>query len=46
MTGDPEDAIAFQRPSWVRPIVAVFPLEEAALDFEEMMSGKVQFQGF
>jgi propanol-preferring alcohol dehydrogenase len=42
--GDPGDALRFSVLTGVRPIVEVFPLEQAALAFEKMMSGKVHFR--
>jgi propanol-preferring alcohol dehydrogenase len=42
--GDPEDALRFSVLTGVRPIVEVFPLEQAAIAFEKMMSAKVHFR--
>ena len=42
--GDPEDALRFSVLTGVRPMVEVFPLEQAALAYEKMMSGKVHFR--
>jgi D-arabinose 1-dehydrogenase-like Zn-dependent alcohol dehydrogenase len=42
--GTPEDALRFSILTGVRPIVEVFPLEQAALAFEKMMSGTVHFR--
>jgi len=42
--GTPEDALHFSVITGVRPMVEVFPLEEAALAYEKMMSGKVHFR--
>jgi len=42
--GDPEDALRFSVLTGVRPMVEVFPLEQAALAYERMMSAKVHFR--
>jgi propanol-preferring alcohol dehydrogenase len=42
--GDPEDALRFSILTGVRPMVEVFPLEQAALAFDKMMSAKVHFR--
>ena len=42
--GNPEDALRFSVLAGVRPMVVVFPLEQAALAYEKMMSGKVHFR--
>jgi D-arabinose 1-dehydrogenase-like Zn-dependent alcohol dehydrogenase len=42
--GVPEDALRFSILTGVRPMVEVFPLEQAALAFEKMMSGTVHFR--
>lgn len=42
--GRPEDAIRFSVLMGVRPMVEVFSLEEAALAYNKMMSGKVHFR--
>ena len=42
--GKPEDALRFSVLTGVRPMVEVFPLEQAALAYEKMMSGKVHFR--
>jgi D-arabinose 1-dehydrogenase-like Zn-dependent alcohol dehydrogenase len=42
--GHPEDALRFSVLTGVRPMVEVFPLEQAALAYEKMMSGKVHFR--
>jgi D-arabinose 1-dehydrogenase-like Zn-dependent alcohol dehydrogenase len=42
--GDPEDALRFSVLTGVRPMVEVFPLEQAALAYEKMMSAKVHFR--
>ncbi len=42
--GKPEDALRFSVLTGVRPMVEVFPLEQAALAYEKMMSAKVHFR--
>ena len=42
--GRPEDALRFSVLTGVRPMVEVFPLEQAALAYDKMMSGKVHFR--
>jgi D-arabinose 1-dehydrogenase-like Zn-dependent alcohol dehydrogenase len=42
--GKPEDALNFSVLTGVRPMVEVFPLEQAALAYEKMMSAKVHFR--
>ena len=42
--GNPEDALRFSVLTGVRPMVEVFPLEQAALAYEKMMSAKVHFR--
>jgi len=42
--GDPEDALRFSVLTGVRPMVEAFPLEQDALVYEKMMSGKVHFR--
>jgi propanol-preferring alcohol dehydrogenase len=42
--GDPEDALRFGILTGVRPMVEVFPLEQASLSYEKMMSAKVHFR--
>jgi alcohol dehydrogenase, propanol-preferring len=42
--GDPKDALRFSVLTGVRPMVEVFPLEQAAFAFEKMMSAKVHFR--
>ena len=43
-TGNIEDAIRFSVLTRVIPMVEVFPLEQVALAYERMMSGKVHFR--
>jgi D-arabinose 1-dehydrogenase-like Zn-dependent alcohol dehydrogenase len=42
--GNPKDALRFCILTGVRPMIEVFPLEQAALTFNKMMSGKVHFR--
>jgi D-arabinose 1-dehydrogenase-like Zn-dependent alcohol dehydrogenase len=42
--GTPEDALRFSVVSTIKPMVEVFPLEQAALAFERMMTAKVHFR--
>ena len=42
--GNPQDALRFSVLTGVRPMVEVFPLEQAALAYERMMSAKVHFR--
>jgi D-arabinose 1-dehydrogenase-like Zn-dependent alcohol dehydrogenase len=42
--GTPEEAVRFSLVSGVRPVVEVFPLEQAALAVEKMMTAKVHFR--
>ena len=42
--GTPEDAVRFSMVSGVKPMVEVFPLEQAALAVEKMMTAKVHFR--
>jgi len=42
--GVPEDALRFAVLTGVRPMVERFPLEQAALAFERMMSAQVRFR--
>ena len=42
--GTPEDALRFSVVSGVRPLIEVFPLEQAASAFEKMMTAKVHFR--
>jgi D-arabinose 1-dehydrogenase-like Zn-dependent alcohol dehydrogenase len=42
--GHPEDALRFSILTGVRPMVEVFPLDQVALAFNKMMSGKVHFR--
>lgn len=44
VSGNIEDAIRFSTLFNITPMVEVFPLEQAALAFEKMMSGKVHFR--
>jgi propanol-preferring alcohol dehydrogenase len=42
--GTPEDALQFSVVTGVKPMVEVFPLEQAAFAFEKMMTAKVHFR--
>lgn len=42
--GTPEDALRFSVVSKIKPMVEIFPLEQAALAFEKMMTAKVHFR--
>jgi len=42
--GNGEDTLRFSLLTGVMPMVEVFPLEQAALAFERMMSAKVHFR--
>ena len=42
--GHPEDALRFSILTGVRPMVEVLPLDQVALAFNKMMSGKVHFR--
>jgi alcohol dehydrogenase, propanol-preferring len=44
VTGNMEDAIRFSVLTKIIPMVEVFPLEQAALAYEKMMSAKVHFR--
>jgi D-arabinose 1-dehydrogenase-like Zn-dependent alcohol dehydrogenase len=43
--GIPDDALRFSALTKVMPMVEVYPLEEAALAYERMMTAKVRFRG-
>jgi len=42
--GNPQDALRFSVLTGVRPMVEVFPLEQAAFAYQRMMSAKVHFR--
>jgi alcohol dehydrogenase, propanol-preferring len=42
--GNPDDALRFSALTGAMPMVEVYPLEQAALAYERMMTAKVRFR--